>query len=475
MAVCGLVAVFDRPPLVDWPQHMARHHIELLAITGRPLPAGYSIDWTLTPNLASDIVVPLLMLVLPPLAASKVYLIASVLLFVGGAAALFHQTARSTKAARFATLLVVPWALNPVLFWGFLNNYFANGVALLAIGYLLWIDRTNRHQSIHSLVLAALVMALPISHLASFGSWGLVIGAWFISRLMACNGDFNPGNAPMRSLVLSCVTALPAVLMLGYVVLLSEHSALHGGINFVGIGEKLRMLYWPFMGYNHRTYDLALFACWLVAVGFLFRWREVRWHWLGLAFAMLLVAYFLLPEAVGTTSIVYPRLLPVIVVVGIAYAATLPIRELRWAVLLAGAIGAARVALVAWNWSGLAAEIDENRTCFAKMQAESRVFPVNLEEVRFQKPQITVLGWGVIERRLFVPTLLAIPGQQPLRLDVERLPGDRSEWISNIRKLAVGYDYLWVYNPHRRPTDVPDEWPLICSSGNVSLFRIGNP
>src|ERR1700683_3947652 len=69
------------PPLVDLPDHMARHYLEAQTLAGQPLPDGYAVVWGVLPNLGGDFLIPLLLLVMSPLTAAKGFLTLSVWLY----------------------------------------------------------------------------------------------------------------------------------------------------------------------------------------------------------------------------------------------------------------------------------------------------------------------------------------------------------------------------------------------------------
>src|SRR6476660_8931874 len=75
------------PAMIDYVNHLARMHLLVDAAGGRPNPA-YQIDWRLYPNLAFDIVVPMLARFVSVETAARVFLLASQTLVVTGAIAL---------------------------------------------------------------------------------------------------------------------------------------------------------------------------------------------------------------------------------------------------------------------------------------------------------------------------------------------------------------------------------------------------
>src|SRR5262245_5730125 len=78
-------------PLVDLPNHMARHHLEYVKLSGGDLPPFYEVEYRVLPNLGGDLMVPLLMTVLEPATACKLFLTLSVLLYWLGPALFILQ------------------------------------------------------------------------------------------------------------------------------------------------------------------------------------------------------------------------------------------------------------------------------------------------------------------------------------------------------------------------------------------------
>jgi hypothetical protein len=75
------------PAMVDYVNHLARMHLLVDAAAGRPNPA-YEIDWRLYPNLAVDIIVPVMARFVSVESATRLFLLASQTLVVSGAIAL---------------------------------------------------------------------------------------------------------------------------------------------------------------------------------------------------------------------------------------------------------------------------------------------------------------------------------------------------------------------------------------------------
>lgn len=125
------------PAMVDYVNHLARMH--LLVAGAEPSPF-YRIAWGLYPNLAIDLLVPQVAEFVGVETATRLFLLASQVLIVTGAAALEPAVkGRLAIAGPIAVIFLfsVPFA------WGFLNFEFALGVALWGIA--AWVLLAGRN------------------------------------------------------------------------------------------------------------------------------------------------------------------------------------------------------------------------------------------------------------------------------------------------------------------------------------------
>ena len=108
------IASVRLPPILDYPNHLARMHI-LAALPGSAdLARYYRAVWTPIPDLAFDAVVPALAAVIPVETAMRIALAAMLLALAGGCVAL-HRVAfrRWSIWPLFAFLLLY----NRILLW----------------------------------------------------------------------------------------------------------------------------------------------------------------------------------------------------------------------------------------------------------------------------------------------------------------------------------------------------------------------
>ncbi len=117
------------PPLVDYPNHLARMWILVHRTEIPELARNYVVHWRLLPDMAMDFVVPALALAMPVELAGRVFIALTMLGLIGGTVTL-HRVLQG----RFSVwpLWSVLFIYNAVLFWGFLSCLFAIAVYLFA-------------------------------------------------------------------------------------------------------------------------------------------------------------------------------------------------------------------------------------------------------------------------------------------------------------------------------------------------------
>src|SRR5437763_5230398 len=153
------------PPLFDYPNHLARFWI--LATGGN---AFYAVHWAPLPNLAGDLVVPLLARAMPLDLAGKLFLVMIFSLIVGGAASLNRV---ANGGWRLWPLLTVAFLYNRQFLWGFVNYLFGLGIAICGAALWLWLEPARAW--LRLLVSSLVALICFFSHIAAFGLYALII------------------------------------------------------------------------------------------------------------------------------------------------------------------------------------------------------------------------------------------------------------------------------------------------------------
>ena len=136
-ALAGLCAVLlapllvvDVPPLLDYPNHLARAFVLASLPRDTILARFYAPHWSIIPNLALDLVAPPLIHVLPVHVVGRLLIAAAVLLPVLGTVA-YNAALTRLPSGRWWSLGVGLMAYNNCLLYGFLNFLISIGLALL--------------------------------------------------------------------------------------------------------------------------------------------------------------------------------------------------------------------------------------------------------------------------------------------------------------------------------------------------------
>jgi hypothetical protein len=133
-----LVPLFlvDVPPLLDYPNHLARMYVLAFGAPDPILSRMYEQHWAIIPNVAIDLVMPEMLKFLPIYVAGRVMLAATLLLPLAGVI-VYHRAAFGVRS--YWPLAAVLAAYNALFILGFMNFLLSLGMALLAAaGWLRW-------------------------------------------------------------------------------------------------------------------------------------------------------------------------------------------------------------------------------------------------------------------------------------------------------------------------------------------------
>ncbi|CAA2101268.1 hypothetical protein MBUL_01091 [Methylobacterium bullatum] len=234
------------PAMVDYPNHLARMHILVREGTPAAHPF-YRVTWALYPNLAMDLVVPLIARVTSVEWATRSFLLASQILTITGAIAIELAVKRRFQVSGFLALLVlysVPFA------WGFVNFQFGLGLALWGIA--CWIVLQDRGWPLRLALHTLFVGLLFGAHLFALGLYGFTLGIHELWRTRSR----KPGLPTTMARFLAL--ALPALVAFG-IMHLSGGSVGQEGTAWNG-PWKLVMFFTTLNGYS----------LWLSAAGTVF-------------------------------------------------------------------------------------------------------------------------------------------------------------------------------------------------------------
>ncbi len=153
------------PPLVDYPNHLARMWILVHSNEIPELASNYTVHWRILPDLAIDLVVSLLSWVMPVEQAGRVFIALTMLSLVGGTLTLHRVLHGRLETWPIWSILFV---YNAALFWGFVNCLFATGIYLFAFSG--WIATRHWRTGPRLLTFSAVASLLLLLHFSPSAS-----------------------------------------------------------------------------------------------------------------------------------------------------------------------------------------------------------------------------------------------------------------------------------------------------------------
>lgn len=391
------------PPLVDYPNHLARLH--LIAEGGNQF---YAVRWAPLPNLAADLIVPPAARLIGLAFAGKLFLVLTFALIAGGTVWLNRA---ATGRWRLSPLLVFLLLYDRILLWGFINYLFGLGVALC--GLALWLrldDRPGWRATASSLV----ALACFFSHIEAFGVYALALAGIEALPLYERWRAHRHRDLAQRLALAAIQFVVPAFLFF-----LCQPPGESGPVSYGNFLRKADLLFSIFDNYS-RPFDIACFALFvLLFAGLAWRGTLRLVPRLGVALAVLTAVYLALPSQMMTGSGV-DRRLPV-ALFALLVAASAPKLPRRPALLIAGVVGlvfAARTAVIEAVWlkadrvyAADIAVIDALPTG-AKIAVAYPSRDINAGAI----PELHIATLAAARREAFVPTVFAYTTQQPLAL-----------------------------------------------------------
>jgi hypothetical protein len=487
LAVAGLCAVLltpllivDVPPLLDYPNHLARLFV-LASLPNDPvLSRFYAAHWSVIPNLGLDLVGPWLIHVMPVHVAGRVLIAVAVVLPVLGGIA--YNRAIGGRWWSFGAGLV---AYDSSLLDGFLNFQIAIGLALLLAA--LWL-RWREDNPVRMVLLAmAGAPVLFACHLMGLVFFALLAGGAELFRLWR---ERTVVAVIRRGAVLAVIFAVP-----GFLYAISALSGLGGDAEFLPVGAKLLQLVTAFDGYD-RALDLAAAA---VAIGVPVACLGLRAGRFpgpaAIAMVLLLAAYLVAPFAWKGTYGLDTRFA---VMLGfMLFAGFVPVDWPGWlrvaATVALVSVFAARMALLMTAWSAQRADLADLRAVLAPVQPGQAVYvaEAGLREAPAYwaaNPRWRLLANGtrtgehlgalaLIEHRAYWPFEFDNPSQQPIetrepyRAMAERvgsLPDRGAAAIADLR----GFDYVLLMAADAVPDLPGDRFRLLVRSGFAALYTV---
>jgi hypothetical protein len=496
------LAVVDVPPLLDYPNHLARAYALAWGQQDAFLSRMYAPHWAIIPNLALDLVLPPLLWIMPVHIAGRILLAVALLLPVIGTVLYSNAIFGRRSYWSVAVCLV---ACNGFFLLGFIN--FQLGIGLALVCAAAWMARREAHPAATVAIGAICAVLLFFSHLMGLLFFLILLGSYEIERAWVSCRQGGPLIVVVarRAVWLLPVVAPPLAL---YVV--SAFADVENRIVWETGHEKLIRAAMSLVNYN---LPLDMVSASLLAA-FLLTCAGLRLIRVPLRSAVALGAvgglFAVAPFGFKGTGYIDARFA---VMFGfLVFAGVRPVRlPDRAALLVAVAVVAlfgVRTAQVAVVWYAHNRDLAELRDAMSVVEPGSRVLLalVDAKEVgpgqgTFLRRQYLSDGTRLdahtaalllIERHAFWTFLFAEPTQQPIRLrSPYRDIAARTIGIPDIRLLSAHspvardlptfpmegrwsccYDYVLLLEAGARPDFSDRNLELLQKSDYASLFRI---
>jgi hypothetical protein len=501
LSLCGVLVgplfIVDMPPLVDYPNHLARAFV-LTSLPSDPVLATfYAAHWTIIPNLATDLIAPPLMRVLPVHDAGRLLIAAAVLLPVLGAIAYSR-----VLGGRWWCLAVGLIAYNGTLLEGFLNFSLSVGLALLlAAAWLRWREAHPAPTIALGVAGAVVLFACHLMGLVFFAALLASAELFWLLR------DQPEPSVPQRRDIIRRLGVLVHLAIsrafVGVVVFaapaalysVSQLQTLGGDSEFRPLAAKLTQLLEPFVNYS-LTLDIVTavvvlaFPCVCLVLG-----RGRIFGPAAFASGGLLIVYLAAPYAWKGTYQLDTRF--VIMLGFMLFAGFAPVRWPAWLRRLAAAtvvlLFVARMALLTTAWAEHRTDLADLRQALAPVLPGQAVYvasvsPADPEAYWARAPWSRRLSDNVqtdshlgalalMERRAWWPFEFDNPSQQPIvtkepYLSLAGRSGDLPDQSSLLKANLCDFDAVLLTQADAAP-DLPERrFHLQVRAGFAALYTI---
>ncbi len=398
------------PGMPDYPAHIAGFYMIAGGANTAPLSTYYDIHWALVPNLASELVVPVLAKLLPLETAAKLFLSVAVALWVWGPAAiqraLYGRIGPAPLSAAF-------FAYNANYTWGFFNYYFAAGLCFFV--FAAWLATAEKRGPLRLAAFTLAVCVLYLCHLVAVFILGVLIFCYEISQVLE-ERAFAPKALALRAASIGVIFLPAAVAFLFF-----KPAGIGGGrlaFDFTDtIGDRLAAAIQ--YAYSQPAYLLAGALAILVLAGLMYDKLRIHPSMKILVIALSVLALVAPEWALGGWG-VHLRLPAVL---GAMLFATMEVRiGPRAKALVAAALLLSAVwisAALAESWRGYDRQFSEFRAALRQIPEGTKLFTVldgdsldgSSDETVYDQPYWHIAEFAIVDRDAFTPLMFATKGQ----------------------------------------------------------------
>jgi len=481
------------PPLVDYPNHLARCSI-LAQLPHSPLLSSiYEPRNVVLPNLAMDAIVVPLCHVMPALLAGKIFCGLVLLVMFTGGIALNAACGRKLTLWSFVPALLL---YNHIYVFGFLNYLF--GIGLMLWGLAGWIYLRERPWGWRIGTAASFAVVLFFCHLMAVFFFGVALLGWEISHWR--RDATRRFGTLRRDLGLLALVFIAPILLLKMSPTQAEVGVYLWDTWANKWNEALQLAridpsHWD------ETWTYALFA--VVGLAFALGVLKVEKR-MRLAVGLVFVAFIALPLSFATSSEVdvrVPIVCALLLLASSEFRFSRP-KLLPYTIVATSALFGLRMVQVTLHWSDYGKISDQLAHDISVVPPASLVFTaadrhVELYEEEGWDPPLIHVALLAAPRGVFFPQIFALPNQHPLAIrpefhNIGKFEGSDpltllgGSWVPDLvercRRRAGGPNflppalnrgtYLLVFttpNQHLSPSPDAD---LLVQRERYALFRI---
>jgi hypothetical protein len=516
-AACVLVAplfTIEVPPIVDYPNHLARLYITAHGPTDPWLSHMYKQRWAIIPNLGIDLLVPWTLSFLPVHLAGRIMLALTLLLPVIGTIAYHRALFGGNSFWPLSSFLV---AYNFAFLLGFHNLLLSYGIALLSAAIFYKTMRGNA--IINAVITAACAIVTFFTHIVGLA---LLIAIIFVHKIFYIVESWpNRRRVARAAFVQGCGLGIVVLGPFG-LYLASPLAVAPIGNSWIGETDKLKFLLAPVLNY-YPALDLVTMGCLIVAFIVCMAFGRVTISRPVCVFTIaLFIAYPFLPFETKTAIFVDVRF---VVFLGFLVFCVFTPRQLPRLIvttisILLISLFLLRTGVVARVWYGQRQDLADLRLAIKPIEPGSRVLVVTIQGPgadRFKaggdpalQPEappgrfLSIIGtptyWYIaalvaIERHAFWPLLFSSEDKQPLEvlppykeisvsngslplyqgLALDDIPARDLKNFPYVANWRSRFDYVLVLNAGMAGdlrNFLPDRLEWLDQTGIAALFRI---
>lgn len=474
------------PPLLDYPNHLARQYILAGLPDSAVLQQFYIAEWRPVPNLAMDAVVQALSGILAVDIAGKVFLSSALLLVALAPIALSRALFGHITPISLAGLLLVN---SEVVGLGFVNFVFSAGLALCLLA--AWIQFRKRPLWVAIAAFPLLSLALFFAHLTGYGVYVALVCTYELGLVLrGIRGRRRKGIGLLWRdswpfyISLALQIAVPmAVFLLASPISAAPEPSVYGGIwrKIEMLGGLFFYLVQPHSWIVDRGLAIALTAA-MVALTLLRAVAVSRV--MALPLICMLLVFLLTPMSLfGGWGADHRLLLPLgLLLAGSCRMTKGTVRQ--WTAVGAAVVVAvvSRTAVVTGEWHRANRTYEEYQRAFESLEDGSKVYFAAGHtggQRTWPAPAYFLPCLAVAKKDIYLPYLFANPSQQPLRYTsryvglqrISRGPvlthGESPNWDT----LRRSFDYFLLTNEQFFRDPVPKDMIPVFRGKQVAVYR----